>query len=93
MCGASIGKADVLAALSDLPSAGRLLDPLERPLGEGFDLMKHLEDIERHYLGRGIEEAGGVKTKAAELLGLASYQTLDSKMKRLGVEWKKGRAG
>jgi len=32
-----------------------------------------------------MEEASGVKTKAAELLGMSSYQTLDAQMKRLGV--------
>ena len=36
-----------------------------------------------------MEEAGGVKTKAAELLGIANYQTLDAQLKRLGVKWKK----
>jgi transcriptional regulator with GAF, ATPase, and Fis domain len=33
-------------------------------------------------------EAHGVKSQAAQLLGLKNYQTLDAQLKRLGVEWK-----
>jgi DNA-binding NtrC family response regulator len=62
------------------------LNVLERPLGDGFDLDEHLRSIQRHYLRRAMEEAGGVKTRAADLLGLASYQALDAQLKRLNVE-------
>jgi hypothetical protein len=37
-----------------------------------------------------MEEAEGVKTRAADLLGLASYQALDAKLKRLDVENRAG---
>jgi DNA-binding protein Fis len=36
-----------------------------------------------------MEESGGVKTKAAQMLGIANYQTLDAQLKRLGVKGKK----
>jgi len=62
------------------------LNVLERPLGHGFDLEEHLKSIQRHYLRRAMEEAGGVKTRAADLLGFASYQALDAQLKRLKVE-------
>ena len=32
-----------------------------------------------------MEEAGGVKSKAADLLGYDNYQTLDAQLKRLNV--------
>ena len=60
-------------------------DAMETPLGDGFDLVKHLEGIQRDYLARAMREAGGVKAKAASLLGLKNYQTLDAQLKRLGI--------
>jgi len=85
--GDCIQQADLEAALGI--SAQPQIDPLDQPLGDGFSMEKHLQDIQRHYLRRAMEEAGGVKTKAAELLGIANYQTLDAQLKRLGVKWKK----
>jgi transcriptional regulator with GAF, ATPase, and Fis domain len=35
-----------------------------------------------------MEESGGVKAKAARLLGMKNYQTLDAQLKRLGVTGK-----
>lgn len=85
--GDCIHQTDLEAALgiSALPQ----IDPLDQPLGGGFNMEKHLQDIQRHYLRRAMEEASGVKTKAAELLSIANYQTLDAQLKRLGVKWKK----
>jgi transcriptional regulator with GAF, ATPase, and Fis domain len=44
-----------------------------------------LEEIQRHYLRRAMEEAGGVQRRAAELLGYRNYQTLAAQLDRLGV--------
>jgi two-component system response regulator PilR (NtrC family) len=41
---------------------------------EGFDLERHLAGVERSYLRAAIEQAGGVRTKAAELLKM-SYRS------------------
>ena len=49
-------------------------------------LTDYLEEIQRHYLLRAMKEAGGVKTKAAELLGYKNYQTLAAQLERLKVE-------
>ena len=57
-----------------------------RPLGGGLDLEEHLNDIRRSYLRRAMKEARGVKVKAARLLGMKNYQTLDAQLKRLEVE-------
>jgi two-component system response regulator PilR (NtrC family) len=40
-------------------------------LGEGFDLEGHVQDIEREYIAEALRRAGGVKVKAAELLGMS----------------------
>lgn len=85
--GDCIQQADLEAALG--VAAQLHTDMLEQPLGDGFNLEGHLQDIQRHYLRRAMEESGGVKTRAAELLGIANYQTLDAQLKRLGVKWKK----
>jgi transcriptional regulator with PAS, ATPase and Fis domain len=78
---------DIKAALIQYPSLSRKkVDLLEVPLGDGFDLEEHLNGIHRHYLHRAMQEAGGVKTRAASLLGIKSYQAMDAQIKRLNVE-------
>ncbi|MDE3155645.1 MAG: sigma-54-dependent Fis family transcriptional regulator [Acidobacteriota bacterium] len=37
----------------------------------GFDLEEHVQQIERDYIARALERAGGVQVKAAELLGMS----------------------
>jgi DNA-binding NtrC family response regulator len=85
--GDCIQQAELEAALG--VSAQPQNAPLDQPLGDGFSLESHLQDIQRDYLRRAMQEAGGVKTRAAELLGIANYQTLDAQLKRLGVQWRK----
>ena len=86
-----LGADDLRAAIAEMPTGRPSMDnPLELPLGDGFSLEKHLEAIQRHYLQRAMREAAGVKSKAARLLGMQNYQTLDAQLKRLGVEWEAG---
>jgi two-component system response regulator PilR (NtrC family) len=42
--------------------------------GDGFKLEQHLRDIERSHLEQALERAGGVQTRAAEILGLSFRQ-------------------
>ncbi len=58
---------------------------LDRPLGEGMQLPKVIETVVRHYLERALQEAHGNKSRAAELVGLPSYQTFSNWMQRYGV--------
>jgi two-component system, NtrC family, response regulator PilR len=37
----------------------------------GFDLEQHVQEIEREYIAEALRRAGGVKVKAAELLGMS----------------------
>ena len=83
----SDGSAITAQDLSDalLPAArdhGRQI--LDRPLGNGFSLPQLLAEVARHYLGRAMEEASDNKTRAAELVGLASYQTLTNWLSKYG---------
>ncbi|BCS34565.1 acetoacetate metabolism regulatory protein AtoC [Luteitalea sp. TBR-22] len=38
---------------------------------EGFDLERHVQDVEREYLAEALRRADGVKVRAAELLGMS----------------------
>jgi DNA-binding NtrC family response regulator len=82
--GAAISAEDAREAL--LPAAGAAgQQVLGRPLGAGFNLQDLLREVARHYLRRAMDEAGGSKTKAAELVGLPSYQTLTNWLDRYEV--------
>jgi DNA-binding NtrC family response regulator len=83
--GAVIERQDVADAIAEMP--GRVTtDPMEQPLGDGFCLTEFLEGIQRHYLQRAMKESGGVKTKAAELLGYKNYQTVAAQLDRLKIQ-------
>ena len=82
--GTAISERDMQAAL--LSDATLKPDKLSRKsLGEGFDLDETLADISREYLRAAMKEADGNKSRAAELLGLNSRQTLNNRMKSLGL--------
>lgn len=82
--GPTITSEDAREALIPENTGGRG-DILGRPLGSGLNLPELLKEVARHYLGRAIDEAGGNKTKAAELVGLPSYQTLTNWLQRYGL--------
>jgi two-component system response regulator PilR (NtrC family) len=42
--------------------------------GDGFNLERHLQDIERSHLERALQRADGVQTRAADVLGLSFRQ-------------------
>ena len=83
--GKRIEDEDIHAAL--IPSVQpRNTEVLDRPLGNGFDLKKLLEEVARHYLKQAIEQAHGNKTQAAKLIGFPNYQTFDNWMKKYEIE-------
>lgn len=82
--GTTVSERDMRAAL--LGESTSQPDALHRkPLGNGFDLNKTLDDISRDYVRAAMKEAEGNKSRAAELLGLGSRQTLNNRMKSLGL--------
>jgi DNA-binding NtrC family response regulator len=79
-------RGDIVAALGEIPGDSHLESAiLDWPIGAGFDLEEYLNNIQRSYLRRAMEEAKGVKAQAARLLGMKNYQTLDAQLKRLHV--------
>jgi transcriptional regulator with PAS, ATPase and Fis domain len=83
--GTTISTEDAREALLPSPPAARQ-DVLGRPLGGGLNLAALLKEVARHYLGRAMDEAHGNKTKAAELVGLPSYQTLTNWLAKYEVQ-------
>lgn len=75
---------DIEAAL--LPDASVERDNLlSRSFGIDFNLDTILDEITAHYIERALEKCGGVKARAARLLGYDNYQRLDAKMRKLGI--------
>ena len=85
--GATIEASDVREALLVGPAAAKA-EILGRPLGDGLNLPDLIDTVAKHYLERAMKEAGGNKTKAAELVGLPSYQTLTNWLERHGLAGK-----
>jgi len=83
--GAAISAEDVREAFLPVTVLARQ-DVLGRRLGSGFNLSDLLQEVARHYLGRAMDEAHGNKTKAAELVGLPSYQTLTNWLAKYEVQ-------
>jgi DNA-binding NtrC family response regulator len=81
--GEQIEASDIRAAL--LPTSTDSRATLERPLTQGFDLEKFIDEVKAHYIRLALERCGGKKTSAARLLGFSSHQTLGNWMKRLGI--------
>ena len=52
---------------------------------EGFDLDRTLSDYERAIVGRALEQSGGVRKRAARLLGI-SFRSLRYRLAKLGME-------
>jgi two-component system response regulator PilR (NtrC family) len=77
-----------LAALPETVREGR--PATTRPgepvvTGDGFNLERHLQDIERSHIERALERAGGVQTHAADVLGL-SFRQFRYLMKKHGIK-------
>ena len=79
-----ITKEDVEASLPEIRNK-KNCDVKMQTLGNGFCLENHIKYIRKLYLVKAMQESGGVKTKAAELLGMNSYQTLDAQIKKLDI--------
>jgi transcriptional regulator with PAS, ATPase and Fis domain len=59
---------------------------LNRDISEGINLQEVIKDVASHYLKNSMKEAGNNKSKAAKILGLQNYQTLDSWLKKYAVK-------
>ncbi len=85
--GEVMDEADIRDAFLPVPTTGKeKSNILGLSVSEGINLPEIMETVAAHYLQEALAETHGNKTKAAELLGLASYQTLANWMKKYGIE-------
>jgi len=66
-----VGASSPRPGVSAGPPPGAALAPLLPELGDGFDLEAQGDDFYRYYITLALERAGGVQTRAAELLGMS----------------------
>ena len=66
-----LGRRPALHAMGEPPPVVPQLPDGPEPLPEsGFVLEQHVQNIEREYLAQALQQAGGVKVRAAGLLGM-----------------------
>ena len=74
-------------AVREMPTSAVAAGPAENgnfPVG-GIDLEQHVQHIEREYIAEALRRAGGVKVKAAELLGM-SFRSFRYYMKKYNLK-------
>jgi two-component system, NtrC family, response regulator PilR len=80
--------------VDSLPEQVRETAPIQLPVnvqaGDGFpeggiDLEQHVQHIEREYIAEALRRAGGVKVKAADLLGM-SFRSFRYYMKKYNLK-------
>jgi len=69
---------------SGVPRTDRPFDGRDVQLDSGFQLERHVEEIEREYISEALRKAGGVKSRAAELLGM-SFRSFRYYMKKYNL--------
>jgi len=73
-------------ATPSLPAAAAGSAPAPSSLPEtGFDLEQHVQHLEREYIAEALRRSGGVKVKAAELLGM-SFRSFRYYMKKYNLK-------
>ncbi|ABC31713.1 sigma 54-dependent transcriptional activator [Hahella chejuensis KCTC 2396] len=81
--GDTISADDIRQSLFQMPEKNTGL--LDRDVNKGVDIQELCDDLMRHYIPLALEASQGKKTKAAQLLGMNNYQTLENKMKKLNM--------
>ena len=79
-------RGDAPAAASPASAAAANAADSARPvLDKGFDLEQHVQHLEREYIAEALRRSGGVKVKAAELLGM-SFRSFRYYMKKYNLK-------
>lgn len=71
------------------PAVGSVVSMLDTAVDatlppSGFDLEGHLDEVKRSYMLQALERAGGVQTRAAQLLGM-SFRSFRYYAKKIGI--------
>ncbi|MFP4397455.1 MAG: helix-turn-helix domain-containing protein, partial [Desulfonatronovibrio sp.] len=81
----SISKEDVMEAMLPIDTQEDH-SILNRSLEYGLDLHRLMGEVAGHYIHRALNETGGNKTRAAKMLNLKNYQTLDNWLEKYKVD-------
>jgi len=81
--GDSITAEDINLALFKIPE--KESDILDKDVSQGIDIQEIIGDIAALYIRRALDSSGQNKTRAAQLLGLKNYQTLNNWMEKYGI--------
>lgn len=73
-------------AILVLPKSESAIGLMDQAIEGGVQLETLMYNLARHYLKKALDYTNGNKTRAAELLGLGSYQTLTNWIEKYGVE-------
>ena len=77
---------DVREALLPCPRSGSDREPvLSQDVRQGIDLNRIIDQIERHYLEKATQTAGGNKARAVRLFGFGNATPLTNRLKKHGV--------
>ncbi|MEQ8407027.1 MAG: sigma-54 dependent transcriptional regulator [Gammaproteobacteria bacterium] len=85
--GESISIENLIDAMPESPGHGSPdSNIMSLDVSQGIDLNGLVEKVERHYIRQALAESNNKKAKAAELLGLGSYQTLSNRMQKYKIK-------
>lgn len=81
--GETITAEDIRQALFQMPEQESGV--LNKDISQGIDIQKIIGDVAVGYIRQALEHTGHNKTRAAQLLGLKNYQTLNNWMEKYGI--------
>lgn len=81
--GDDITAADVRQALFHMPERETRL--MDKDVSQGIDIQEIIGDVAAVYIRKALEHSGQNKTRAAKLLGLKNYQTLNNWMEKYSI--------
>ena len=82
--GESISDTDIQQASFQRPTQDS--DMLNQDISQGVDIQGVIAKVSKLYIHKALEESSGSKTKAAELLGLKNYQTLNNWIEKYNIK-------
>ncbi len=82
--GDQISEADMRESIMQMPQ--RNDGVMNKEFVEDFNIQELIDEVEQHYIEKAWHQSGKRKKQAAALLGYNNYQTLDKRLKKLGIE-------
>ncbi|HMV60545.1 MAG TPA: helix-turn-helix domain-containing protein, partial [Agitococcus sp.] len=81
--GETITAEDIRQALFEMPEKNK--DLMDVNISQGIDIQNIISDLVVRYIRKALEHSGQNKTRAAQLLGLKNYQTLNNWIEKYGI--------